>query len=257
MASVCFSSFFFVFFYTAQRFPSSLYRGQRQKINGIFQNEIKVVGDECGVTALGNKEIREKTHHLNFSVVRKRLLRSAPLPFNQITGPRALTSPRLNESNRQIFFSPLCVRCYVFGADVSFTAVDVTTDRCAKGHDKRKPNRYLLLWCRVAYLHTQHLHTDGNDLCGHGDGYARAHNASSSLCCSSYSKRSFGSTQFLTLRSRQTCYRNMLYAVVSWCQATCRARHFASSLPLTSITVLPLTKVPNITRKRDEQYHKI
>lgn len=91
MASVCFSSSSSFFFYTAQRFPSSLYREQRQKINGIFQNEIKVGGDECGITALGNKEICEKTHHLNFSVVRKRLLRSAPLPFNQITGPRALT----------------------------------------------------------------------------------------------------------------------------------------------------------------------
>lgn len=91
MASVCFFSFFFLFFLHCSAFPSSLYREQRQKINGIFQNEIKVGGDECSITALGNKEIREKTHHLNFSVVRKLLLRSAPLPFNQITGPRALT----------------------------------------------------------------------------------------------------------------------------------------------------------------------
>lgn len=41
--------------------------------------------------------------------------------------------------------------------------------------------------CRrcAAYLHTQHLHTDGNDLCGHGDCHAGARSASSSLCCCS------------------------------------------------------------------------
>lgn len=148
--------------------------------------------------------------------------------------------------------------CVVYGGGRS-----EMPDCCAKRHDKRKPNRYLLRWCRVAYLHTQHLHTDGNDLCGHGDWYARTHNASSSLCCSSCSGLlkvnpcSFRSTQFLMLRSQQMCYRNILYTIVSWCQATCRACHFTSSLPVINIAVLPLTKVSNIARKRDEQYHKI
>lgn len=34
----------------------------------------------------------------------------------------------------------------------------------------------------MAYLHTEHLHTDENGLSGHGDWYADTHNASSSLC---------------------------------------------------------------------------
>lgn len=52
------------------------------KINGIFQNKIKVTRNECSNTALGNKEICEKTHHLNFIVVRQHLLCRAPLPSN-------------------------------------------------------------------------------------------------------------------------------------------------------------------------------
>ncbi len=52
------------------------------KINGIFRNKIKVTLNECSITALGNKEICEKTHHLNFIVVRKHLLCLAPLPSN-------------------------------------------------------------------------------------------------------------------------------------------------------------------------------
>lgn len=54
------------------------------RINGISLNKIKVTPNECGITALGNKEICEKTHHLNFSIVRKHLLRLASLSSNQI-----------------------------------------------------------------------------------------------------------------------------------------------------------------------------
>lgn len=34
----------------------------------------------------------------------------------------------------------------------------------------------------MAYLHSQHLHTDENGLSGHGHWYADSHNASSSVC---------------------------------------------------------------------------
>lgn len=65
--------FFCIFFFVLQAML---------KINGIFQNKIKVTPNECGITALGNEEICEKTHHPDFIVVRKHLLCLAPLSSN-------------------------------------------------------------------------------------------------------------------------------------------------------------------------------
>lgn len=74
------------------------------KINGIFQNKIKVTLNECSITALGNKEICEKTHHLNLIVVRKHLLRPAPLPSN-ITAQKTLTQLKwMNEIGKYCLF---------------------------------------------------------------------------------------------------------------------------------------------------------
>lgn len=51
------------------------------EINGIFQNKIKVAPYECGIIALGNKEICEKKkHHLDSIVARKHLFCLVPLP---------------------------------------------------------------------------------------------------------------------------------------------------------------------------------
>lgn len=63
--------------------------------------------------------------------------------------------------------------------------------RCTKQHfhDKLAPQQICSAAAAAATAvqlrNTQHLHTDGNDLCGHGDCHAGAHNAFSSFCCCS------------------------------------------------------------------------
>lgn len=74
------------------------------KINGISQNKIKVSLNGSSITTLGNKEICEKNHHLDFIVVRKHLLSLTLLPSNLAAQkPWASSGPWMQWGNVQLF----------------------------------------------------------------------------------------------------------------------------------------------------------
>lgn len=159
------------------------------------------------------RKLREENTSPQFRRLLESILhRSAPLAFNQITDPLARVPDlplRLNIAEQtdtqplprplplpSVLLPPLCVRCHISGAEVSsmIGGCSRAPHRCTKQHfhDKLAPQQICSAAAAAAaaatavqLIHTQHLHTDGNDLCGHGDCHADARNASSSFCCCS------------------------------------------------------------------------
>lgn len=176
------------------------------KINGIFQNKIKVTLNECSISATAKEEICEKKHTASISLWWESVC-SALVHSHPIRSRSRSSSPCFQEMNKICwnFLSSAC--CQILKVDMLSDALDP--------NDQRKPSGCLLLECCTAYLHMEHLHRDENGLSGLQDCYADTQNASSSLHLCNRSPVKVDSCHLALMQlSRQDLQREGLWALI-------------------------------------------